>query len=132
MTEEPLIIAYFKKLFANPADTRMGRIEDPEVEIKGDLCPRKGKKDQLFLYGRMIDGKLRDLKFMCALCDPHMFVSADILCLLARGKDKDEVSRLDKGEFEELLGGESPEGLEHFQRARELLILGMMGQKKIA
>jgi|GEM_PF-2009575 len=132
MVEEPVVIAYFKKLFANPADTRMGRIDGAEVEIKGELCPRKGKKDQVFLYGKMTDGRLSALKFMCALCDPHMFVAADILCILAVGRDKDGVSGLGEKEFNELLGGESPEGYEHFQRARELLVLGMLGQKKIA
>ncbi|MBD3284895.1 hypothetical protein GF359_00870 [candidate division WOR-3 bacterium] len=131
MSEEPLIISYFKRLFANPKDTRMGRIEGAEVEIKGELCPRKGKKDQVFLYGKIADDKLKDIKFMCALCDPHMFVAADILCILAVGKDKDEVSALGKVNFEELLGGQSPEGYEHFERARELLVLGMLGRKKI-
>jgi ribosomal protein S27AE len=104
----------------------MGKIEGAEVEIKGELCPRKGNKDQVFLYGRLKDSRLSLLKFMCALCDPHMFVAADILCRLAVGKDRHEVSDLGQDSYEKLLGGSSPEGFEHFKRARELLVLGMM------
>ncbi len=126
MAEEPVIVAYFKKIFADPATSSMGKIDDAEVEIKGDLCPRMGKKDQLFLYGKLEGGRLAALKYMCALCDPHMFVGADILCRLAAGKTRDEISSLGQAEYEVMLGGVSPEGLDHFKRARELLILGIM------
>jgi NifU-like protein involved in Fe-S cluster formation len=132
MTEEPIVVAYFKKLFADPAHSGMGQIEDAEVEIKGELCPRRGNKDQVFFYGRMQDGKITAIKYMCALCDPHMFVAADILCKLVVGKTRDEVSALDKDEFEKLLGGESTEGTEHFRRARELLILGILESEERA
>jgi len=126
LAEEPVTIRYFKGLFSNPAESLMGKIDGAEVEIKGELCPRKGNKDQVFLYGRLKDSRLSLLKFMCALCDPHMFVAADILCRLAPGKDRQEVSDLGQDSYEKLLGGSSPEGFEHFKRARELLVLGMM------
>lgn len=131
MAEEPLIIAYFKRLFSDPSKSLMGKIDEPDIQVKGELCPRQGKKDQVFLYGRMKDDRVTELKFMCALCDPHMFVAADILCRLAPGKNKDQIAELDQKEYQELLGGESPEGFEHFQRARELLVLGMMGEKRL-
>lgn len=126
MAEEPVVVAYFKKLFRNPAHSGMGRIEGADVEIKGELCPRRGNKDQVFFYGRLEEGKITAIKYLCALCDPHMFVAADILCKLVVGKTRDEISALDQGEFEELLGGESMEGTEHFRRARELLVLGII------
>jgi NifU-like protein involved in Fe-S cluster formation len=126
MAEEPVIVNYFKRIFSNPEGSLMGKIEDADVNIKGELCPRKGKKDQLFLYGRLEDGRLRDLKFMCALCDPHMFVAADILCRLAPGKNREEVEALDLVSYEGLLDGSSSDGFEHFKRARELLVLGML------
>ncbi|TKJ42064.1 hypothetical protein CEE36_07525 [candidate division TA06 bacterium B3_TA06] len=126
MAEEPVIIRYFKELFSNPGESLMGKIEGAEVEIKGELCPRKGNKDQLFLYGKLDGKRLSKIKFMCALCDPHMFVAADILCRSAAGKDREAVAALDLASYEGLLGGSSPEGFEHFKRARELLVLGMM------
>jgi len=132
MVEEPVIVKYFKQLFANPQTSNMGKIEGAEVEIKGELCPRKGNKDQVFLYGKLDEDRITALKFMCALCDPHMFVAADILCRLAVGKTRPEIEALGQKEYEDLLEGESPEGLEHFCRARELLVLGILGEKRIA
>lgn len=126
MAEEAVIVNYFRQIFSDPEESLMGKMEGADVNINGELCPRKGKKDQLFLYGRLEDGRLQGLKFMCALCDPHMFVAADILCRLAPGKNREEVAALDLASYEELLGGSSPEGFEHFERARELLVLGMM------
>lgn len=126
MAEESVIIRYFKQLFSNPAESLMGKIEGAEVEIKGELCPRKGNKDQLFLYGKLDGKRLSKIGFMCALCDPHMFVAADILCRLAVDKDREEISELGQTAYEELLQGSSEEGFEHFKRARELLVLGMM------
>jgi NifU-like protein involved in Fe-S cluster formation len=126
MVEEPVIIRYFKGLFTNPADSLMGKIDGAEVEIKGELCPRKGNKDQLFLYGKLDGNRIAEIKFMCALCDPHMFVAADILCRLVKDRSREEVASLDLTEYEELLGGESTEGFEHFKRARELLVLGIL------
>jgi len=126
MVEEPVIIRYFKGLFTNRADSLMGKIDGAEVKIKGDLCPRKGNKDQLFLYGKLDGDRIAEIKFMCALCDPHMFVAADILCRLVKDRSREEVASLDLAEYEGLLGGESPEGFEHFKRARELLVLGIL------
>ncbi len=126
MVDEPLIVSYFKHIFADPTTSRMGKIDNAELQINGELCPRRGKKDQLFLHGKIVDGRLKDLKFMCALCDPPMFVAADILCKLALEKTREEISRLDEKEFEEHLGGASFEGFEHFKRARELLVLGLI------
>ena len=126
MPEEAVIVNYFRQIFSNPEESLMGKMDDADVNINGELCPRKGKKDQLFLYGRLEDGRLCDLKYMCALCDPHMFVAADILCRLAPGKNREEVAALDLASYEGLLGGSSSEGFEHFKRARELLVLGMM------
>lgn len=126
MVEEPVIIRYFKGLFINPADSLMGKIDGAEVEIKGELCPRKGNKDQLFLYGKLDGDRIAEIKFMCALCDPHMFVAADILCRLVKDRSREEVASLDLAEYEGLLGGESAEGFEHFKRARELLVLGIL------
>jgi hypothetical protein len=126
MAEEPAIVNYFKRIFTNPEESLMGKIDDADVNINGELCPRKGKKDQLFLYGRLEDGYLSVLKYMCALCDPHMFVAADILCRLAPGKNREGIEALDLVSYEGLLDGSSSEGFEHFKRARELLVLGMM------
>lgn len=131
MAEEPVIVVYFKKLFADPSQSNMGKLEEAEVEIKGDLCPRMGKKDQLFLYGRVKEGRLTEIKYMCALCDPHMFVAADILCRVAVGKDLDEVGKLGVSEYEDCLGGWSEDGFAHFERARELLVLGMMDVQRL-
>jgi hypothetical protein len=129
MTDEPLIVSYFKKIFSNPSESRMGKIDDAELQINGELCPRRGKKDQLFLHGRIREGRLSELKFMCALCDPPMFVAADILCQLAIEKNKAEIETLSEKDFEKLLGGSSLEGYEHFKRARELLVLGLIDSK---
>ncbi len=131
MADDAIIIDYFKSLFSDPTKSRMGKLSNADVEITGELCPRKGKKDQVFFYGTIENDKLTALRYMCALCDPPMFVAADILSRLAVGKTREQVSALGKNEYEKLLGGESAEGLDHFDRARELLVLGMMGQKKI-
>ncbi|NLI99086.1 hypothetical protein GX441_10565 [bacterium] len=107
----------------------MGKIDEAELQINGELCPRRGKKDQLFLHGRIKEGRLRELKFMCALCDPPMFVAADILCQLALEKSRTEIEKLGEEDFEKILGGPSLEGYEHFKRARELLVLGLIDSK---
>lgn len=130
MPEEQVIVSYFKKLFADPSQSNMGKLEKAEIQIKGNLCPRMGKKDQLFLYGRMKDGRLTGLKYMCALCDPQMFVAADILCRTSLGKNRNEIEKLGIDEYEMMLGGSSADGYAHFERARELLVLGMMEVEK--
>lgn len=96
-----------------------GKIEDANVVADGEGC--RGSRDHLFLYLKIEDSKIVDIKYKCAYCDPAMFVSAEILCDIVRGLRIDEISKIDGKDFTNLLGGDSKEAIDHYTPALDIL-----------
>ncbi len=96
-----------------------GKIEDANAIANGEGC--RGSRDHLFLYLKIEDGKIVDIKYKCAYCDPAMFVTAEILCDMVKGLRIDEISKIDGKDFANLLGGYSKEAIAHYTPALEIL-----------
>lgn len=96
-----------------------GKIEDANAVADGEGC--RGSGDHLFLYLKIKDDKIVDIKYKCAYCDPAMFVTAEILCDLVKGLKIDEISKIDEKDFSNLLGGDSKEAIDHYIPALEIL-----------
>lgn len=116
---DELIIKRFQQI--NSEDFRnQGKIENANALADGKGC--RGSGDHLFLYLKIEDGKIVDIKYKCAYCDPTMFVTAEILCDMVRGLKIDEILRIDgKEDFINLLGGDSQEAIDHYTPALEIL-----------
>lgn len=108
-------------MFLNPKDSSMGRLKGADIEIEERICEKEGR-DQLSLYIKMESERVLEIKFMCTYCDPYMFVAADILARLFKGKTLKEIEEIEREEFYKALGGRSEEALKHFNKARELFL----------
>ncbi len=111
---------YFKKLFSNKEEGKMGRLENANLSIEGTICPKGTHRDQVFFYARIEEKRIKEIKFMCAYCDPYMFVAADILCRMVEGKTKEEIERMN--DLKDYIENPEKALYEHFQRAKELLL----------
>lgn len=118
---EVVVQDYFNKMFSNPKGSNMGRLEDADVIMEERVCEKEGR-DQLSLYIRMESERVKEIRFMCTYCDPYMFVAADILSRLFKGKELEGINRIGEKEFYKALGGRSEEALKHFNKARELFL----------
>jgi len=118
---EIVVQDYFNRMFSNPKESNMGRLEDADVVIEERVCEKEGR-DQLSLYIRMDSKRVKEIRFMCAYCDPYMFVAADILSRLFKEKELREIERIGEKEFYRALGGKSKEALEHFNKAKEIFL----------
>jgi len=115
---DELIIKRFQQI--NSENYRNeGKIEDANALADGEGC--RGSGDHLFLYLKIEDGKIADMKYKCAYCDPAMFVTAEILCDMVKGLKIDEISKIDGKDFSERLGGYSQDALDHYTPALEIL-----------
>ncbi len=114
---------YFRKLFSKKGEGKMGRMENPDIEIEGSICPKGTHRDQVFLYAKKEEGKIKEMKFMCAYCDPYMFVAADILCRIAEGKTKKEIEKIKN--IDDYIGETNQTLYEHFERVKELFLKAM-------
>ena len=118
---EIVVQRYFNKMFSNPKESNMGRLEGADIVIEERVCEKEGR-DQLSLYVKMESERVEKIKFMCTYCDPHMFVAADILARLSKGKDLKEIRTTKEEEFYKALEGKSEEALKHFNKAKELFL----------
>jgi nitrogen fixation NifU-like protein len=96
-----------------------GKIENANVIANGEGC--RGSRDHLFLYLKIEEDKIVDIKYKCAYCDPAMFVTAEILCDMVRGLRIDDISKIDGENFTTLLGGYSKEAIDHYTAALKIL-----------
>jgi len=84
-----------------------------------------GGRDYLFLYLKIENNKIIDIRYECNYCDPAMFVAAECLCNLARGLKVDECCKINNKTFSNYLGDYSEMATEHFSRALKLLLGGI-------
>jgi NifU-like protein involved in Fe-S cluster formation len=124
---DELIIKRFQQISSEDYRNE-GKIEDANALADGKGC--RGSKDHLFLYLKIENGKIVDIKYKCAYCDPAMFVTAEILCDLVKGLKIDEISKIDGKDFTNLLGGESKEGSDHFEMAMKILKEGIQSYRE--
>jgi hypothetical protein len=114
----PIIIQRFRKLFTEKSHY-MGRLPDPTACADAMAC--RGSKDHLFLYARIIDDRIDDITFECAMCDPEMLVTGEILCRLAHGKALADLGKVDRKAFAADLGIDAEDMNTHFDGARQVL-----------
>lgn len=112
-----LIVERFQSLFQSSSN--LGVIQNPDAQAESTAC--RGKRDHLFLYLRIEGSKIVDIRYECAQCDPTMYVTGDILCDLVRGLSIDDAMRVTEKDFEEELGEESQELLDHASSALMVL-----------
>lgn len=83
---DPVVAEHFRHMFSGPGENRnLGRISHPDAMADAEGC--RGGRDHLFLYLAIEDSRIVDVRFECATCDPAMFVTANVLCDLARGRE---------------------------------------------
>ena len=113
-----IIIQRFRKLFTDPSPY-LGKL--PGATACADAMACRGSKDHLFLYARIANDRVDEIKFECAMCDPEMLVTGEILCRLTRGKALSQLGTVDGAAFAADLGFEAEDMLAHFEGARQVL-----------
>ncbi len=115
---DELIMERFKQI-NREGFKNQGKIEQADVVADGEGC--RGSGDHLFLYLKIEEGRIVNIKYKCAYCDPAMFVTAEILCDRVRGLSINEIPKIDKKDFSNFLGEYSQEVIEHSTPALEIL-----------
>jgi NifU-like protein involved in Fe-S cluster formation len=115
---DKVIIQKFREIFTGPSPY-LGKLQNATDCADALAC--RGSKDHLYLYTRIADERLEEVKFECAMCDPEMLVTADILCRMIHGKRVDELGGVDWPAFSEALGFASDDMKAHFDGARKVL-----------
>jgi hypothetical protein len=113
-----IIIQRFRKLFTEKSPY-MGKLEGATVCADAMAC--RGSKDHLFLYARIEKDRIAEIKYECAMCDPEMLVTGEILCRLAHGRALLDLGFVDRAAFSADLGFEADDMLTHFDGARLVL-----------
>ena len=115
---DKVIIQKFREIFTGPSPY-LGKLQNATDCADALAC--RGSKDHLYLYTRIADERLEEVKFECAMCDPEMLVTADILCRMIHGKRVDELGGVDWAAFSDMLGFASDDMKAHFDGARKVL-----------
>lgn len=115
---DKVIIQKFREIFSGPS-LYVGKL--PDANACADALACRGSKDHLYLYAKIVDERLVQVKFECGMCDPEMLVTADVLCQLIDGKRLDDLSSVDWPAFVAVLGVDSDDIRAHFDGARSVL-----------
>ena len=111
----PVLAYYTKHIFL---ESGRDRIPSNFRPLEGNPTGRSvvegcvgGGKNVLELHLRADDRRIEDVRASCGLCNPAMYVAADVVCEWGRGRALDEVLALDPraipdlAPFYERLGG---------------------------
>lgn len=115
---DKIIIQKFREIFTGPSPY-LGKL--PHATACADALACRGSKDHLYLYARIVDERIEEVKFECSMCDPEMLVTADALCRLIHGRRVGELGYVDWPTFSAALGVESEDMQAHFEGARRVL-----------
>lgn len=118
MVEES-IRKHFKEMFSGQ-NRNLGKLEGANASADALGC--RGQRDHLFLYLIISNDKIFDIKFECAMCDPTMFVIADILCNTVKGMDLSGISKIQKDNLFNQFGEKSEDIFSHWDAAIKVLM----------
>lgn len=121
---------YYQNVVIKKNFRNSGKIENPKLSVGGKGCRGSGHKDILFLYLRIEEDIVKDIKYECAYCDPTMYVTAEILCDLVKGLEVDKISSITEENFFNVLGSYSRQASEHWKPTFDLLLKEISNFKK--
>ncbi len=112
---DKLVREYFMKKIKKE---NFGQIEKADFISRGSICIETSG-DVISIYIKKEGNILIDVKMECGPCDPNAIVATNIAVDILKNKRMDDVindkTALDK-EFSAIIGGESKDGLTHFNR----------------
>ena len=99
-------IRYYQKLWGQGG--LMGQPERWNGSGYVMACPGRSS-DVIHMYAWIEDGRVREARWLCHMCDPWMQVAGDILCHLASERPLNRLLDITWDDFQRVLGG--PSGL---------------------
>ncbi len=120
------IIEIFKKFCLDKEHTHSGELEDAHDRVEGSLCPKKGMSDVISFTIKKENNRIIDIRYICKLCDPYMWISVEVLSRLVASGEFNDVMSISEDAFEKVVQVKDSVLNQHFVRARELLSLTLV------
>ncbi len=122
----------FKEIFSSGVPPHIGKLEGATHSIGAAACP--DGTDNVAFYAIVENDVVEDITYECGNCDPYMFVAADSIVKLSKGKTLDEISKISAEDVlnfincpDEILYNHTTEALKILKK---MLVLDQQGESR--